>query len=199
MRKERFEWFNTWCDETNDNSLPRILIVGDSIANGYSAPLRKELIRLAHLDHFTTSYAIDNKLYFKFLSEFVKNSHYDLIQFNFGLHGWHIGANSYSKKISKIIEFLKDNCEILLLSNTTLVTDGISKKVNKRFYKKIIERNQQLEIVSKKHNLPLLDMFSFSVKLDSSLRTNDGFHFTSEGYEQFALEVKRTICSLLKL
>ena len=33
--KERFEWIHSWCDYSEKNDLPRVLLVGDSITNAY--------------------------------------------------------------------------------------------------------------------------------------------------------------------
>ena len=41
--KERFEWINSWCDETLNADLPRVLLVGDSITLGYQDKVRQNL------------------------------------------------------------------------------------------------------------------------------------------------------------
>ncbi|MBE7077867.1 MAG: hypothetical protein E7377_04095 [Clostridiales bacterium] len=33
--KEDIEWLRIWCEETNDQNLPRVALIGDSITEGY--------------------------------------------------------------------------------------------------------------------------------------------------------------------
>ena len=40
--KEQFEWIHSWCDETAQNDLPRVLLVGDSITHNYQEKVRQE-------------------------------------------------------------------------------------------------------------------------------------------------------------
>ena len=44
MKKERYEWLRSWCDETLSSDLPRVALIGDSITEGYQKQVR-ELLR----------------------------------------------------------------------------------------------------------------------------------------------------------
>ena len=44
MKKEKYEWIHSWCDEALNNDLPRVLLVGDSITHNYQEKVR-ELLR----------------------------------------------------------------------------------------------------------------------------------------------------------
>lgn len=41
--KEDFEWIHSWTDYSNNNDLPRILLIGDSITEGYNRIVREKL------------------------------------------------------------------------------------------------------------------------------------------------------------
>ena len=91
--KEQCEWIHSWCDETAQNDLPRVLLVGDSITNNYQEKVRGLLKGICYVDYISTSYAIDTKIYNQLVYAFMTDSKYDLIHFNHGLHGIHLSKN----------------------------------------------------------------------------------------------------------
>ena len=101
--KEQFEWIHSWCDETALNDLPRVLLVGDSITDGYQAKVRELLKGVCYVDYIATSYAVDSKMYNLLVGAFVADSKYDLIHFNHGLHGIHISKKSYKSRMKKLL------------------------------------------------------------------------------------------------
>lgn len=58
--KEQYEWLNIWWDCANDPALPRVLLIGDSIACGYSAVVTRELEGKYHVDRLGTSRSIND-------------------------------------------------------------------------------------------------------------------------------------------
>ena len=38
--KEQCEWIHSWCDETLQTDLPRVLLVGDSITHNYQETVK---------------------------------------------------------------------------------------------------------------------------------------------------------------
>ena len=95
MKKERFEWIQSWCDEADKTDKPRVLLVGDSITRGYQEIVRELLSDVCYVDYLATSYAIDNKLYSTLVEDFAKNSDYAVVHFNHGLHGIHMSPRTY--------------------------------------------------------------------------------------------------------
>ena len=93
--KEQFEWIHSWCDEAANDDLPRVLLVGDSIVDGYQAKVRELLHGVCYVDFIATSYGIDTKMYATLLLAFMTDSEYALIHFNNGLHGVHITKRTY--------------------------------------------------------------------------------------------------------
>ena len=58
MQKEQKEWIRAWCDDTNEKDLPRVLLIGDSITNGYQEKVRTLLQGVCYVDFIATSYAL---------------------------------------------------------------------------------------------------------------------------------------------
>lgn len=79
--KEQFEWIHSWCDETKNADLPRVLLVGDSITHNYQEKVRELLRGVCYVDYISTSYAIDSRIYNHLVYEFMTDSNYSLIRF----------------------------------------------------------------------------------------------------------------------
>lgn len=63
--REQFEWTNIWCNNANDLTLPRVLLIGDSIACGYSPIVIKQLHEKANVDRLGTSRSINDQVLIK--------------------------------------------------------------------------------------------------------------------------------------
>ncbi len=77
--KERFEWVQSWCDETLSDDLPRVLLIGDSITRQYQDRVRELLRDKCYVDYFSSSYAADSPLYKTLIKAFIRDSKYSVI------------------------------------------------------------------------------------------------------------------------
>ncbi len=73
-----------------DAKLPRVLLIGDSILNGYQGQATKLLAGKAHVDLWVNPYNQSEHVN-KLLGEVLANGPYDVVVFNMGLHGWQPG------------------------------------------------------------------------------------------------------------
>lgn len=182
LHKERYEWMNVWVDEADKNDLPRILLVGDSITQGYQSVVRNLCKGIAYVDYITTSFFSDSPIYNVFLSEFIKTyGKYSLIHFNQGLHGYHMNRDDYEKNILSTILLLEKESK-LIVANTTNVYEAGLKAPSQTWSDKIIERNNVVENICNERKITLDDLYSVSKEIPMTNRSNDGFHYTSEGY-----------------
>ena len=76
FQKENIEWVNIWCENTNDKTLPRVALVGDSITQQSFQTVQKELKGLALVDYFATSYSLLSPAYENMLTGFLNDSKY---------------------------------------------------------------------------------------------------------------------------
>ena len=100
MKKERFEWIESWCEETTNKDKPRVLLIGDSITRGYQQSVKEKLKDIAYVDYIATSYFIDMKIYRELIKSFVNDSEYSVIHFNHGLHGKNMSETI--KRVQKV-------------------------------------------------------------------------------------------------
>ena len=53
--REKYEWADFWWNDAHDASRPRVLIVGDSITNGCSGVVYRQLADVALVDKYVSS------------------------------------------------------------------------------------------------------------------------------------------------
>lgn len=66
--------------------LPRVLLVGDSICNGYHAQVRERLLGIANVTFWASSKCVTDPDYLRELEFILEEYPLDLIHFNNGLH-----------------------------------------------------------------------------------------------------------------
>lgn len=183
--KERFEWIRSWCDETHNSDLPRVLLVGDSITFNYQEKVRQKLKGVCYVDFIATSYAIDTKIYNTLISALAVDSKYDLIHFNNGLHGKHISKRTYKSRLNKILQRLAKGSKITVATSTIVYCEG-NTRLDRVWTKRLKERNDAVNEIAAEFGYKVDDLYSASVSLSVDKRLMDGIHYTEEGYEDFA-------------
>lgn len=194
--KETFEWIHSWCDYTTKNNLPRVLLIGDSITNGYQEFVRKKLKGIAYVDHLVISYPVNRPIYHALLKQFESDSKYDLIHYNNGLHDINISKKVYKDNIKKLLKEFK--CKNIILANTTIVNNNHNKGVHKKWLKVVNARNEAINEISKECHLLVDDLFTLSKKIDVKDRYVDGLHYVASGYQILAAQVASAIKKHLK-
>lgn len=197
MKKETFEWIHSWCDNTNNTDLPRVLLVGDSICYGYQEMVREKLKGVAYVDYIATSYAVDSKIYNVLIENFAKDSKYDLIHINHGLHGFHMSVTTYKSKMDKLIQKLLKVAPVILCESTAVNKEG-NKRPHTDWRKKANARNGVVEELAKKHGLKVNPLFELSASIAPCHRIDDGFHFHPSGSDILADQVASIIKENLK-
>ena len=198
MKKERFEWVKVWCDEAHLDDLPRVLLVGDSITEGYQGFVRESLREVCYVDFIATSYAVDNKLYHTLVEGLVKNSRYDLVHFNHGLHGIHMSPRTYKSKVRKICEKIRAESKLVLAESSVVYTEG-NKRLHREWKKRLAERNAVLAELATEFDCPLDRLFAVSEAIPKESRSRDGVHYLESSYKEFAAEVVKCVRSALKI
>ena len=178
---ETFEWDNVWWEQTGRSDSPRVLYIGDSI----SCATRRVATSCAEgkvlFDGFGTSKALDNPFLFDSIRIFAKQQKYrHAVLFNNGLHGWHLDDAQYSYHYEKTVKFLLDEFKDTPI--VIVLTTSVSNEERELLVKR---RNAIAAKIAEKYGLPIIDLYSVSVSF-SELRSNDGVHFTADGYKKFA-------------
>lgn len=176
---EKFEWDNTWLEQTENNTAKRILYIGDSISCGVRRCITTLSKNEILCDGFGTSKALDNPYLKQSIKLFMmQQGKCETILFNNGLHGWHLTKEEYENYYEEMLTFLVEFQIPIYVILTTYVTD------NPEHSERVKIRNDIAKLLAKKYNLPIIDLYSISV--DNANLQIDGVHFDVAGYEKLA-------------
>ncbi len=106
--RERSEWSQIWWDVANDTSMPRVLLIGDSVTVGYSAGVIKQLEGIAHVDRLGNSRNILDPIHLKETRTLLEEGQYAVIHFNNGLHGFHLSVEQYAQGLRDYVALLRE-------------------------------------------------------------------------------------------
>ncbi|HEX9997978.1 MAG TPA: SGNH/GDSL hydrolase family protein [Abditibacterium sp.] len=196
-----------------DKSLPRVLLIGDSILAGYQKYVIEDLKDRAYIDAWVQPYHQgqiqgDNSIWTTATKEVLANGPYDLIFFNMGLHGWQPGRipeGQFIPLTRKLVASIRDNAPNakLFWLSTTPITEQDTRpdfwKIEDRTYAlnrelnpTIIEHNSLAAEVMKEEKVPIVDFYGLLV---SRLNTAHGdmFHWREPASKILAQELVKTI------
>jgi len=178
--------------DMGESRIKKVFLIGDSIRMGYQPFVKKNLKDIAEVlspeENCETSLKI-----LKNLENWIDNQEFDIIHINCGLHDIKvekekdinlIPLENYIENLKKIFEFLKGKSNVVIWATTTDINENSHNRIKPfyRFQKDIIKYNQASILIAKEYEIPVNDLYSFTVDKKSML-TEDGVHFTEKGYE----------------
>src|SRR5438552_11883341 len=86
--RESIEWCDIWISHANETNLPRVLLIGDSIARDYYPEVEKTLAGKAFVARLATSRFVADAVLMKEIEVVLGGMKFDVVQFNNGMHGW---------------------------------------------------------------------------------------------------------------
>ncbi len=189
MARETYEWANLWWEHAEDFDSPRIIVIGDSITNGYRGQLQQKLNGLGVMvDLYAGSRSVEDEAYFK-ETEYVLGVHhgynYKVIQLNNGIHGDHITADDYEKGYRRELELVKSlhpEAVLALATSTIYTPKGMEGKIDEERNRFILDRNEIVRRLADEYKLPLNDLFRVTSG-HAEYAQPDTVHFTFEGYD----------------
>ncbi len=173
---------------------PKILVIGDSISIGYTPFVTAALKGKATVVHNAGNAAHTRNGVAK-IDEWLGDTKWDVIHFNFGLHdlkimedGKHqVPLEEYAENLHSIVQRLKQTKATLIWASTTPVPAGkISpprEPADVPKFNAVAARIMQLEKV------PVNDLFS----ADHSGQTPANVHYSPAGYEALAQQVVKAL------
>ncbi len=182
---ETYEWDDVWFEQAPDMSLPRALMIGDSISRGCRQKMIVYLKGVGYVDNYATSKALDNPCLKSMISiVLAQQPRCDAIQFNNGLHGWHLEDAEYERQYEDMLLFLQEKIEPekLVITLTTPVREkGNVLKISVR-NQRVIRRNEIVKRLCEKYKLSVNDAYTPLLNRPELYR-DDGVHFEEEGYQ----------------
>ena len=153
QNKEGVEWVHDYTFNAFDQDSPRVLMIGDSICNGYQWKVRQALADCVNVSFFITSYCVTRERYLRMLELVLEENRYDLILFNSG----HL-ANSiplWEKSFRSVIRYIGDKLEGVKLALVNSVTHRLEK-----YRVENVQRNELVDVIGAELGLPVIDLWS---------------------------------------
>ena len=183
-----------------DGLLPRVLLIGDSITNGYLEPVRKALDGKANIDAWITPTSQGDKSLPATLAAILAQEKYAVIHFNLGLHGWQKGRipeGQFEPLTHQMVQALKKNApqaKLIWATITPVTTKGEPEKLNAEIQPTIEQHNAMALKVMKEERVEINDLAGLMMP-NLKLAAGDMFHWKPEGRD---LQVKQVSAVLLK-
>lgn len=190
-------------------SLPKVLIIGDSISIGYTPFVRQKLKNKAEVFH-NEGNAQHTGTGLEMIDKWLGNTNWDIIHFNWGL--WdlayrHTSAKAYGNRdkvngevttsleqyggnLEKLSSRLKETGAKLIWANTTPVPPGEAGRIRGDE----IRYNAVAEKIMRSNDIQINDLHACMIDYMNEYQVKYGdVHFTKEGYEYLADKVAKTI------
>ena len=186
-----------------DPTLPRVLLIGDSILSGYHAKAAELLRGKVNLDVWITPKHIGSKDLPADMKAIFAEHSYDLILFNdIGLHAWEPGQipeGQYEPLMRAYLANLRrfaPKAKLIFASTTPMTTKTKPIALDHEFNPLIVERNKIALKVMQENNVPVADYYGvLATKPD--LAAGDRFHWTKPAYELLAQSAATRIAEAL--
>ena len=181
-KREATEWSITYAFEAADTALPRVLLIGDSICNGYQGQVRELLKGKVGVSFWASSKCVTDPDYFRELEFILDARPVDMVTFNNGLHSLSTDRAEWDAAYAAAVSFIQykaPRARIALVCSTPLKDPrltAVSASLNETVRRTAAERG-----------LPVVDLFALMDGLDREKYWRDTYHF---GPDAVAMQAK---------
>jgi hypothetical protein len=198
--RESIEWCDIWISHANETNLPRVLLIGDSIAREYYSEVEKRLAGKAFVARLATSRFAADPVLLKEIELILDQAKFDVIQFNNGMHGWQHSEAEYEKALPKLIKTIRAHApkSKLLWANTTPLRDGKGVTYDSKAEysdERIGARNNLAAKIMSAQKIPIIDL-NAAVRGHPEFHS-DNVHFNGQGVQILAAQVHDAVEKLL--
>ncbi|WP_442483250.1 alpha-L-fucosidase [Aeoliella sp. SH292] len=187
--------------ENADPKLPRVLLIGDSILNGYREHVVNDLEGEAIVDAWLNPHYQSEQLN-KLLGEILDQETYDVVHFNVGLHGWQDGRikpgtfKPLTRAYVEVIKGKQPRAKLIWASSTPVTIKGKPEELDPEINRVIVGHNRMAAEVMEELNVPVNDFYGLlESRLD--LARGDSFHWKSDAYKLLGEQAAKSIRKLL--
>jgi acyl-CoA thioesterase-1 len=193
---------------TEEDGLPRVLLIGDSISMGYTVAVRQTLKGKANVLRPAVNCGPSSRG-LESLEEWLGKGKWDVIHFNFGLHDIvYFGADGktraaptdagsrhqvpimqYEENLRKIVERMRQTGAKLIWASTTPVPEGATGRVTGDE----VKFNAVASRIMSEHMIETDDLYGFVLPRLQELQLQNNVHFTPAGSAALAAEVAQSI------
>ncbi len=186
----------------DDPSLPRVLLIGDSISMGYTVPVRERLKGKANVHRIPANGGPTSRGLAS-IDKWLGDGNWDLIHFNWGIHDLkhmeggknQVVAEDYEKNLRTLVGRLQKTGAKLLFASTTPIPKG---KLNPdRTFDDETKYNLIAAKLMKELEIPVNDLHGYMMPRFEEFHKPQDLHYTDEGSDFLADQVAEEIASRL--
>ena len=191
--------------------LPRVLLIGDSISEGYTLPVRKLLQGQANV-HRIPQNGGPTKLGIEHIEQWLGPGRWDVIHFNWGLHDLMFFPDPkveptqheqdqldlYERNLRVLVARLKQTGARLIWATSTPVPDQMSSPRSPPNRSGMVKRyNEAAARVMQANHILVNDLHAHVAPVVAKLQRANDVHFGTEGSEFLAKKVAAEITAAL--
>ncbi len=193
---ENIEWSVAYAyglaDATKD--LPRVLLVGDSICNGYQGRVRELLKGKMNVSYWISSYCVTSAAYLPLLTVYLEEAKYDVIHFNNGLHSLGTPTAAYEKGVRRVFQLIREkqpDAKLVWCTSTPLTNEVKTAKCRAL-------NVAAAKVVAELGGIETDDLFSLLDPLDRTANWSDEYHHREAVQKKEAAQVTASVLSALE-
>ena len=189
---ENVEWSIAYAFNLTDanKDLPRALLVGDSICNGYQERVRELTRGVCNISYWISSYCVTSPEYLRLLDFHLSADSYEVVHFNNGLHSLGTDTRAWAAALKEAFQLIRrrqPQARIVWTTSTPL--KDVAKTV------KVRELNAAAaEVVKEIGGIETDDLFALLDPLDRESNWRDVFHHRPAAIELEAKQVLKSLC-----
>lgn len=177
-KREPTEWSTTYSYNATDQVTPRVLLIGDSICNGYQNRVRELLAGRVNVTFWASSKCVTDPDYFKELCYLLESNRYAMVCFNNALHSLQTDRTEWLAAYRSAVLCIRETLPGIPLSlvSSTPLTDPALTALS-------AELDALIRRTAEEEALPLIDLFSLLDPLDRGEYWCDTHHFRFAGID----------------
>ena len=193
-RREGIEWSITYAYDAVTEGRPRVLLIGDSICNGYQGRVRDLLAGRVCVSFWASSKCVTDPDYFRELEFMLEAYRYDAVTFNNGLHSLKTDRAEWDAAYGAAVSFIRaklPEAKLSLVTSTPLKDPALTAVS--------ASLNETVKGLAEREGLPLVDLFALMDGLDRETFWSDTYHFKMPAVDMQARALSDHILSALGL
>ncbi len=185
-----------------DAERPRVLLIGDSILEGYFKRVVTRLDGKVDVDGWVNPHWQSKGTNRLLADVLANNGPYDVVHFNMGLHGWPEGRikpgtfEPLTRAYVGILEAKLPGAKLIWASSTPVTAKGNSAELEPEINPIIVEHNRMAARVMKEAAVAVNDFYALLVN-KRELARGDRFHWTGPAYELLGETASQSILEAL--
>ncbi len=189
---ENTEWSISYAYHLTDakKNLPRVLLVGDSICQGYQGKVAAKLDGKANVTYWASSYCVTSPGYLRLLAFYLDEAEYDVVHFNNGLHSCDTPVADYEKSYRAALQLVKKKqpkAKLVWASSTPI--NAKDARAGKVAALNAAARRAAESVEDVVEN----DLYALVNPLERKSYWVDTHHYTDAGYEILASQVAEVV------